>query len=231
MSKTAIVSGASGNLGKAVVSQLLKDDFNVIGTVFNNKNCGKNEDHPQFEKYKLDLSQEKETEEFITYIVNKYGDIHFSALLVGGFGMNSFVDTQLDEVRTMFKLNFETVYLSAQKIFKQMKKQKNGGKIVLTSAKPAIEKGASKGMTAYSLSKGLIFQLAEHINAEGASHQIKASVIVPSVIDTPVNRDAMPKSDFSKWVTPQQIAEVISFIASDTSAPLQDSIYKIYGGS
>lgn len=229
MKKNAIVTGAAGNLGKAVCSKLLEANYRVIGTVLSGENCEMNESHPDFEKYTLDVTDQKATNEFIHYITHKLGDIHFSALLVGGFGMKGFEETSLDDIHKMMRLNFETAFICSQAIFKKMKLQSTGGKIMFVGAKPAIEKGASKGVTAYTLSKSLVIKLAEHINTEGADHQVRASVIIPSIINTPQNREAMPDADFSKWVTPEQIAEVSLFLAKQPSSLLQDVVLKVYG--
>lgn len=229
MKKNAIVTGATGYLGKAVVSSLLEAGFSVIGTSSKEKNISKNESHPNYEVYTLDLTDQKATNEFIHYTVAKMKEIHFCALLVGGFEMNSFEETSLEDVQRMFKLNFETAFISSQAIYKQMKQQNSGGIIMFVGAKPAIEAGASKGMTAYALSKSLIFKLAEHINAEGAEDQVQASVIVPSTIDTPQNREAMPNADFSQWVSPEKIADICVFLAAQPPMLLHDAILKIYG--
>lgn len=229
--KNAIVTGAAGNLGKAIIRKLLQTNYNVIGTVRTEQAIDEFEDHPNFEKYTLDLNDQKATEAFVHYTANKLHHIHFSALLVGGFGMNKIEDTSLEEIHKMFQLNFETAFISAQQIYKQLLKQTERGKILFIGAKPAVEKGASEGLTAYALSKSLVIKLAEHINTEGAKHNISASVIVPSVIDTPENRDAMPDADFSAWVTPNQIAEASLFIAENASNPIRDITLKVYGQS
>jgi NAD(P)-dependent dehydrogenase (short-subunit alcohol dehydrogenase family) len=228
MNRTAIVTGAAGNMGKALVARLLEENYKVIGTALSGESCGEHEKHPQFSKFEIDVTNPEAVEGFIMQATDILSEINFAALLVGGFDMNSFENTSLDEIHKMFKLNFESAFVCSQALFRQMKKQPSGGKIVMIGAKPAIEKGASSGMTAYALSKSLIFKLAENINAEGAEFGINASVVVPSVLDTPPNRNAMPDADFSKWVKPEDIAEVMAFIASDASSSLRESVYKTY---
>lgn len=229
MKKTAIVTGASGNLGKAIVEKLLEANFRVLGTFSPHHSTSDHESHPNFEKYTLDVSDQKAMKDMIHYIMHKWGDIHFSALLVGGFEMKAFEETTLDDFYKMIHLNFDTAFVSAQAIYQQMKQQSTGGKMMFVGAKPAIEKGASEGMIAYALSKSLVVKLAEHINLEGAEYQVQASVVVPGIIDTPQNRRAMPDANFSEWVTPEQIAEVSLFLANQPPALLQDVVLKVYG--
>jgi len=231
MSKNAIVTGAAGNMGTAVVEALLKDGFNVLGTALEGEVCGDHEQHPSFEKYIADVTDENQCQQLVNFASEKMGDIHVAALLVGGFGMSKFEDTSLEDIHHMFKLNFESAFASSRAVYQQMKKQATPGKIVLIGAKPALEKGASAGLTAYALSKSLIFKLAEHINAESGGDKITASVVVPSVLDTPPNREAMPDADFSDWVTPKDVAGVVSFIASDHSITLRDPVFRVYGNS
>lgn len=231
MSKNAIVTGAAGNMGTEVVRQLLQDGFKVLGTVLQGEDCGENASNPSFYKHVADVTREEDCQQLVQEASRQLGEIHLAALLVGGFGMNAFEDTSLEDIHQMFKLNFESAFASAQAVYRQMKKQEKGGKIILVGAKPALEKRASAGLTAYALSKSLIFKLAEHINAEGKASNITASVIVPSVLDTPPNRNAMPDADFSQWVTPSDIARVVSFIASDASSTLRDPIYRVYADS
>jgi len=231
MSKNAIVTGAAGNMGKAVVQTLLKDGFNVLGTALEGDDCGNNEQHPSFEKYIADVTDENQCQQLVKYAREKIGEIQVAALLVGGFGMSKFEDTSLEDIHKMFKLNFESAFVSSKAVYKQVKKQSTPAKIILIGAKPALEKSASAGLTAYALSKSLIFKLAEHINAESGGDKITASVIVPSILDTPPNREAMPEAKYSDWVTPEDVARVVSFIASDGSKALRDPVFRVYGNA
>jgi NAD(P)-dependent dehydrogenase (short-subunit alcohol dehydrogenase family) len=86
----------------------------------------------------------------------------------------------------------------------------------------------TKGAVAYGLSKSLIFRLAELLNAEAKSADIVTSVIVPSTIDTPENRAAMPDADFSTWVQPTMIAETIAYYASENARHLREPVIKVY---
>jgi NAD(P)-dependent dehydrogenase (short-subunit alcohol dehydrogenase family) len=86
-------------------------------------------------------------------------------------------------------------------------------------------------MTAYALSKSLVFRLAELLNREAAGTGVVAVVVVPSIIDTAPNRRAMPDSDFSAWVKPEKIAELIHYHSSTEAADLREPVLRIYGRS
>ena len=86
-------------------------------------------------------------------------------------------------------------------------------------------------MVAYALSKSLVFKLAELINAEAKGHNVTASVIVPSTIDTKPNRESMPKADPSNWVKAEQLADIMEFICSEKGQPIREGIYKVYNNA
>jgi NAD(P)-dependent dehydrogenase (short-subunit alcohol dehydrogenase family) len=98
-------------------------------------------------------------------------------------------------------------------------------------SRPALKAKDAKNSVAYSLSKSLIFKLADILNAEGASKNVTASVIVPSTIDTEANRRAMPDKDFSTWVKPDEIADAMAFLCSESGGALRETVLKIYGGA
>ncbi|TAG78185.1 MAG: SDR family NAD(P)-dependent oxidoreductase, partial [Burkholderiales bacterium] len=122
----------------------------------------------------------------------------------------------------------ETLYNVARPVFLQMLKQ-GYGRLFLVGARPALTAAGSRGMVAYGLAKSLVFRVAELMNDEAKGTKVAVSVIVPSIIDTPQNRTAMPDADFSKWVTPKQIADVVAFHASETASALCESVIKLYG--
>ncbi|MGD1892770.1 MAG: SDR family oxidoreductase, partial [Cyclobacteriaceae bacterium] len=157
--------------------------------------------------------------------------IDVACLLVGGFAMSSLEDTKLADVEKMFKLNFNTAYLCSQKLYLRMKEQESGGHIMLVGARPALQADAAASMVSYSLSKSLLFELNKIINAKTVETGVRSSILVPSVLDTPPNRNSMPDANFNDWVTPEQLAEVVSFLASPKSQALRQTILKVYGNA
>lgn len=228
--KTVIVTGASGNLGQAVIKKFLKEGFNVIGTVIPNDPVKLDISDSKFEAIIVDLMNEDEAENFVQQVTEKYETIDAAVLTVGGFAMGTFAETKMVDVLKQYKLNFQTTYHLARPVFVQMLKQ-NKGRIFLTGARTGIDMKNSKGMIAYGLSKSLIFRLAELMNDESKGHNVVTSVIAPSTIDTPQNRQSMPTADPAKWVKPEQIAEVIYFHCTEEASALREPILKVYNNA
>ena len=228
--KTAIVTGASGNMGLAVVKKFIGEGFNVIGTVIPNDPVSMDFPADKFDKIIVDLMNEDDSAKFVNDISSKYGSIDAAILTVGGFAMGSVAETKTSDIAKQYKLNFETAYNVAKPVFTQMMKQKNG-RIFIIGSKPGLSSVNSKGMVAYGLAKSLIFRLAELMNAEAKGTNVVVSVIVPSTIDTPQNRKSMPDADPAKWVKPEAIADVIYFYCTDEAMVLREPVIKVYNNA
>jgi len=228
--KTVIVTGASGNLGQAVIKQFLKQEFKVIGTIVPNDPVQINISDSNFETATVDLMNEDDAGKFVQQLIEKYKVIDAAVLTVGGFATGTMAETKMADVLKQYKLNFQTAYHIARPVFIQMMKQ-NNGRIFLTGARTGIDMRNSKGMIAYGLSKSLIFRLAELMNDEAKGHNVVTSVIAPSTIDTPQNRQSTPNADPAKWVKPEQIAEVIYFHCTEGASALREPVLKVYNNA
>ena len=228
--RTAIVTGASGNLGQAVVNKFLADGFAVTGTVIPNDPVPLDITHKNFTKEIVDLTDEKTAGDFIRSVIQRSNTIDAAVLTVGGFAMGKIADTSIQDISKQYRLNFETAYNTARPVFDQMMKQ-GSGRMFMIGSRPGLDMKNSKGMIAYGLSKSLIFRLAELMNDEAKGQNVVISVIVPSTIDTPQNRKSMPDADPNKWVRPEAIADVISFYCSEEADMLREPIIKVYGRS
>jgi NAD(P)-dependent dehydrogenase (short-subunit alcohol dehydrogenase family) len=228
--KTVIITGASGNLGKACVEKFVADGYNVIATVTPGKTLGF-EVKGNVQTYDADLSEEKAVEVVLNQVIGKYKNIDAALLLVGGYASGGIAETDGATLKKMFSLNFDTAYFVARPLFQQMIKQATGGRIVFVGARPALRpKDANKSL-GYALSKSLIFKLAESLNAAGSDKNVTASVVVPSTIDTPVNRQAMPNADFSAWVKAEDIAAAMAQLCSIDATGWREAVIKIYNRS
>lgn len=228
--KTAIVTGASGNMGQAVVKKFLAGGYRVIGTIVPNDPVQVNIENANFEKVTVDLMNEEDAGKFVTTIISKYDSIDTVVSTVGGFAVGKISDTKTSDIGKQYKLNFETAYNIARPAFIHMMEKKTG-RIFLVGSRPGINAANSKEMVAYGLAKSLIFRLAELMNDEAKGINVVTSVIVPSTIDTPPNRHSMPHADFEAWVKPEAIADIIYFYCSDAAGVLREPVIKVYNNS
>jgi NAD(P)-dependent dehydrogenase (short-subunit alcohol dehydrogenase family) len=225
MKKVVLITGASGNLGKAAVEKFIAEGYHVIATVTPGKVL--NFDPAHVETVEADLTDEVMIQHVIADVLKKHNTINAALLLAGGYASGGILNTDSNSLKKMWSSNFETAYYITRPLFEHML-SKNGGRIVLVGARPALQPADGKKSLAYALSKSLLFKLAEILNAEGTEKNVVTSVIVPSTIDTPQNREAMPKADFSKWVKPEEIADVLAFAVSSDGI-LREPVFKVYG--
>ena len=223
--KTVLVTGATGNLGTAVVNKFLAEGDRVIGTV----NRIAPASNP-FEAVPVDLNDEADTEAIVNNIVEKYGAIDVLVATAGGFAMGNIHNTKSSDLNWQYQLNFETAYHVVKPAFKHMM-QRGSGRIFLIGSRPGVEDKGSKEVMAYALSKSLLQKLASMLNEEAKNTDVVTSLIVPSVIDTPANRKAMPNANFDAWVKAEAIADVIYFYCSGAGAIIREPIIKVYNKS
>jgi len=228
--KTAIVTGASGNMGQAVVKKFIAEGYFVIGAVPPNDAIQISFSADKFEKIIANLDDEDASQKFVETVISKYKNIDAAILTVGGFAMGSISETKTSDILNQYKLNFETAYNVARPVFLQMMKQSNG-RIFIIGSKPGLNAKNGKGMIAYSLAKSLIFRLAELMNNEAKGKNIVTSVVVPSTIDTAPNRKSMPDANFENWVKPESIADVICWYCSEEASVLREPIVKVYNNA
>ena len=228
--KTVIITGANGNLGVATVKKFLDEAYMVIAIDGKNDHLDFAKAKSNFEFHTIDLINEDATESFIKEIIVKHGKVDAALMLVGGFAAGNINATEGAVIQKQFSLNFETAYFIVRPLLQQM--QQNGyGRLVFIGARPAINTAQGKDLVAYALSKSLLFKLAEFINEENKGTNVVASVVVPSTIDTMVNRKSMPDADPDNWVKPEQIADVLEFICSEKGSVLRESVYKVYNNA
>jgi NAD(P)-dependent dehydrogenase (short-subunit alcohol dehydrogenase family) len=224
MSRSIIITGATGNLGSAVTTRLLSDGYTLYTTLVPGEEAA---DDARIRSKIVDLFNEQESAQYIADIAAAGSDIAAGILLVGGFAMGGLKDTDMAALDKMFRLNFYTAFSIVRPLFEYFEK-KGGGQIILIGARPALMAAQGRGVVAYALSKGLVFHLAEIINEAGKEKNIRATVVVPSTIDTAINRASMPNADFHHWVPAEKIADVISFILTDSGAMLRETVLKMY---
>jgi NADP-dependent 3-hydroxy acid dehydrogenase YdfG len=201
-----------------------------VGTIVPNDPVVIDVNNKNFEAIIVDLMNEDASQKFIESISAKQETIDAAVLTVGGFAMGKITDTKTSDIANQYKLNFETAYNVARPVFNQMIKQ-GSGRIFLIGSRPGSDMHSSKGMVAYGMAKSLIFRLAELMNDEAKGLNVVTSVVVPSTIDTPQNRKSMPDADFSKWVKPEAIADIIYEYCTPVTSVAREPVIKIYNNS
>jgi NAD(P)-dependent dehydrogenase (short-subunit alcohol dehydrogenase family) len=214
--KTAIITGAAGNLGTAAVSVFVAAGWRVVAFVSPGKMPAEKGAGVEF--IEADLADEMATARVVESVIARYPKIDAALLLVGGFEAGTIESTDSAALRRMFAVNVETAYHVARPLFLHMQHQVGGGRIVFIGARPALNAAAGKNLVAYGLSKSQLFKLAEYLNA--ASKTVRSHVVVFTALDTPQNRAGMPNADRSGWVTPEKAANAMLQAMEDPAAGL-----------
>lgn len=228
--KTVIVTGANGNLGSAVVKKFTEQGFFVCGTALHSLKTSDHFSSGMFEQTMVNLEDEGESEKYVHKIIEKYNSVDAAVLTVGGFAKGSISNTTTADIKKQYELNFETAYNIARPVFEQMMKQ-GRGRIFMIGSKQGLSSKNGKGVVAYALAKSLLFRLAELMNAEAKGKNVVVSVVVPSTIDTPSNREGMPDAHFEDWVKAESIADVIYWYCTDEAAAIREPVIKIYNNA
>ena len=222
--RNILVTGAGGSLGSAVVEKFKREGYQVIGLI--RPNSGVESEESDY-TYEVDVTDENSVSEFVKESQMQYGELDAVAMIVGGFAMGSIEETTQTDLLDMFHLNFLSAFNLVKGFLPLMKKQQSGT-FLFVGARPALQPTDAKGTLAYSLSKKMVISLSEILAEEVKGTDIRTHVFVPSIIDTPANREAMPDSDFSKWVNPADIAEAMHYAVNTPS--LRQITFKLYGG-
>lgn len=225
---TILVTGAPGNLGKDVVEHLHGQGYSVRATFSSDRDIRAFDHLPNVHSHVVNVLNEASVADFMTAIADL--EIRAAVLLVGGFAVGTIQETDDKLLQKMIDLNFMSAFNIVKPLMARFAGQGHG-QFVLIGSRPSLNPAEGKNVVAYALSKALIFELAKLINAEGKLHHITATVVVPSVIDTPANRTAMPDADPEHWVPTERIADLIAFLVSDTGRMTRDTVVKLYNRS
>ncbi|MBU0703406.1 MAG: SDR family oxidoreductase [Chloroflexi bacterium] len=174
-----------------------------------------------------DVTQEDGVRDLVESVVARFGRVDVLLNTVGGWGGGKMVgETSIEQWERMMTLNLRSAFLLSRAVLPGM--LENGwGRIVHVSSKTAVAPRA--GQAAYAVAKMGVITLTETISAEVKGSGVTANVILPSIIDTPANRDAMPQADPRKWVPPEHIAATMRFLCSDAAASINGARIPIYG--
>jgi NAD(P)-dependent dehydrogenase (short-subunit alcohol dehydrogenase family) len=212
---TVLVTGGTGALGSAVVQELIDGGYRCAVTwiVARERERAEREFGDRALLLEADLSDAAAAER----AVGAVDELAAVVNLVGGFASGPLVhETAPEDFFRMQTLNLAPAFLLARAAMPRLI-ERGGGAFVGVSARAALH--PFPGAAGYISAKAAVLAFIQALDAEYKSHGIRCNAILPSVIDTPANREAMPDADHSKWVAPADIAKVVRFLVSEDSKP------------
>lgn len=221
--KVVIVTGASGALGQTVVEIALARGARVAAIDFAAAQA-KPAPH-RLELGGVDLTDAVQARRAIDTAAAHFGRLDVLINIAGGFAFETVADGDPQTWARMYALNVTTALNAVRAAIPHLLGAA-AARIVNVGAFGALQAGS--GMGAYAASKSGVHRLTEALAAEHKG-KITVNAVLPSIIDTAANRASMPKSDFSKWVTPQELAEVILFLSSDAASAVTGALIPVTG--
>ncbi len=232
--KVVVVAGGTGGLGNAVSRALLEEDAKVVVTYrkeeeFAALKQAAGAKAAALEGAVVDVTEERATCEFVGGVLSRHGRVDALVNTVGGYaGGVKLWELETKVFDAMLALNLRSGYALARAVLPAMLKQRYGS-IVNVAAKAAFDHGA--GASAYAASKAAAVAMMDSLAAEVKGTGVRVNSILPSIIDTAANRQAMPDANFAAWPKPEDIAQVILFLCSDRAVVIQGAAIPVYGDS
>lgn len=228
-----VVTGAAGNLGRAVAqafaargAHLALLDRDVEGMHQTIDACS---GQASAKVFQTDLIDAAAVDDSIDRILAAFRQIDVLANIAGGFMMGPLIqETEDRDWDFMMDLNVRSVFHTCRRVIPAML-DSGGGRIINVSAR-AAEHGKGR-MGPYCASKAAVLTLTQSLAAENKFHNINVNCILPGTIDTPQNRQDMADADFSHWVPPAALADVVLFLASDAARCVTGAAVPVYGQS
>lgn len=226
--KVVLITGGTGALGGMLVKKFLNSGAVTISSFHNEKDAEKLKiENSKVELIELNILQEEQLLEKIPKLVKKFGTIDILVNVVGGYlGGKNTNDLSEAEWDKMMNLNLKSAFLISKHVIPVMVSGK-GGKIVHISSRTGQK--SEGGDSAYAASKAGLIRFIESAAQEFKDSGININCILPTTIDTDANRKAMPNSDFSKWLSIEDLASVILFLCSSGARVINGSAIPTYG--
>jgi NAD(P)-dependent dehydrogenase (short-subunit alcohol dehydrogenase family) len=223
MTPEVLVAGGTGALGTAVVKELVASGYPVGATWVVERERERLEGLEGVELIRADLFDAGEAASAVA-AVSELGAV---VNLVGGYAEGGRVhETEPDEFDRLMRLNLTPNVMLARAAIPRFLRR-GGGAFVAVSARPALR--PFSGAAPYIVAKAAVLSFIQTLDAEYRQDGVRANAILPSVIDTPANRESQPKADFDKWVKPEDIAKVVRFLISEDSGPTSGAAVPVYG--
>ena len=216
--KVVLITGGAGALGQTVVPAFVSTGASVILGDLNPVQV------PGVTALKADFTDQTQVRSLVDEVIRTSGRLDALINLVGGFATGRVVETNVSLWQRMLTMNLTSAFLLSQAVLPHML-QRRQGRIVHVAARAAIEPFA--GAAAYIVSKAGLIGLIRTLSTELEGSGVTVNAVLPSTIDTPANRKAMPAADPSKWTRPDSIAQALTFLASDAASQISGALIPI----
>jgi NAD(P)-dependent dehydrogenase (short-subunit alcohol dehydrogenase family) len=216
--KVILITGGSGALGQTVVPAFVSTGASVILGDLNPVQV------PGVTALKADLTDQTQVRNLVDEVIRTSGRLDALINLVGGFATGRVVETDVSLWQRMLSMNLTSAFLLSQAVLASML-QRREGRIVHVAARAALEPFA--GAAAYIVSKTGVIGLIRTLSSELEGSGVTVNAVLPSTIDTPANRRAMPAADRSRWARPDSIAHTLTFLASDAASQINGAFIPI----
>lgn len=223
-----VVTGGSGALGSAVVEHLI-----ARGAICHVPNYDRLElsgfalrKHERVHVTEgVDLTDEAAVEAFYGALPELWASIQ----VAGGFAMTPITETRLADLHHMMRMNADTCFLACREAVRRIRSSNGGagGRLVNVAARPALTEGP--GMIPYAASKSAVASITRSLAAEVAGDGVLVNAVVPSILDTAPNREAMPDADHSAWPSLGDVAQAIAYLASPQNQVTSGALIPVYG--
>ena len=222
--KVVLITGANGGLGTSVTEGFLNAGATVAGS---SRKIAQDEfKSPNFHAFPAEISSLASAKTLADAVAQKLGRIDVLIQLIGAFAAGSVADTDDATWSKMLDLNLNTTFHTLRAVLPYMRKA-GGGRIIAIGSRLAVE--PQPGVAAYEVSKAALVSLIRATALENKDAGINANIILPDTMDTAVNRTAMPKADFSKWVPTGDVAELLVALAGSAGKAVTGAVIPIYG--
>lgn len=230
--RVAVITGGTGGLGTALVKRLIDRDVKLAVSYLLPDEAAAFEETFEIDENRLilrrvDAINPEAVTSFMKEVADTWGAIHHLCSLVGGWAGGRDVE-ETDDVRfeRMLDLNLRSAFYAVRAAVPYLR-QAGWGRILLVGSR-AVEDTPS-GQAAFNIAKAGVVALAKTVAQELEGSGVTANALMPSVIDTPATRSALPYADYVHWPTPDEIAAVGSFILTDDSSVMNGATIRVYG--
>lgn len=178
----------------------------------------------------INLTEEQSVSAFYSEVAAT-GPLWASIHIVGGFVYAPILETPLTDFKKQLDMNAVTAFLCSREAVRHLRAGGQGGRILNVAARPALEPRTGSQMVAYTASKAAVAALSQALGEEVASERIWVNAIAPSIMDTAVNRSAMPQANFDQWVKVEEVASTVAFLVSPDNACIRSGLVPVYGAA